>query len=82
MRVKGRPIIGKMQAHEQDGFIRDYEVVKHEKPEMAGYQWITYMIITSETRIVNMNLSKCFDPIFYISDVSNCMHILQMHIIV
>ena len=35
-RVKGQPIIGKMQAFEHDGFIRDYEVVKHEKPEMAG----------------------------------------------
>ena len=35
-RVKGQPVIGKMQAFEHDGFIRDYEVVKHEKPEMAG----------------------------------------------
>jgi hypothetical protein len=35
-RVKGQPIIGKTQAFEHEGFIRDYEVVKHEKSEMAG----------------------------------------------
>ena len=35
-RVQGQPIIGKTMAFEHEGFIRDYEVVKHEKPEMAG----------------------------------------------
>ena len=35
-RVKGQPIIGKSMAFEHEGFIRDYEVVGHETPEMAG----------------------------------------------
>ena len=39
-RVKGQPIIGKTMTFEHEGFIRDYEVVKHEKPEMAGPGWV------------------------------------------
>ena len=38
-RVKNKPIIGQViivMAFEHDGFVRDYEVVKHEKPQIAA----------------------------------------------
>ena len=35
-RVKNKPIIGQVMAFQHAGFVRDYEVVKHEKPQIAA----------------------------------------------